>query len=101
LSIASEILSLRRDKSSSVRTLLALLEWQRSARNKDFAETRAYAAQQAADTVLYNVAIHAMEAQDNVPPARETRRTLQSFFRKRRRSDTLQLSQRQRKNLTR
>jgi hypothetical protein len=97
MSIATEILSLRRDQSSSVSTLLALLEWQHSARDKRFAETRAYAAQQAADTVLYNVAIHALEAQGDITPARVTRRVVRTFWHKLRRSDTPKLSQRKRR----
>src|ERR1700730_2212142 len=99
MSIATEVLSLRRDQSSSVTTLLALLEWQHAAQDKLFAETRSHAAQAAADVVLLNVAVHALEAQDN-PPTRGTRRALRSLWRKRRRSDTPQLSKGQRKNLT-
>jgi len=96
MSIATEILSLRRDQSSSVTTLLFLLEWQHAAQDKLFAETRGYAAAQAADLVLLNVAVHALEQQDNAP-IRQTRRSIRSFFRKRRRSDTPQLAQRKRK----
>jgi hypothetical protein len=92
MSIATEILSLRRDQSSSMTTLLALLDWQRSAPNRDFAETRWYAAQRAADLVLLNAAVHALEAQDHFP-IRGTRRIIRSLWGKRRRSDTPQLSQ--------
>jgi hypothetical protein len=95
MSIATEVLSLRRDQSSSVATLLALLDWQHAAQDKLFAETRSYAAQAAADVVLLNVAVHALEAQDNAP-TRGIRRTLRSLWRKRRRTDSPQLSQRQR-----
>ena len=90
MSISTEILSLRRVKSSSVETLLGLLEWQHSTKNKVFTEMRSYSVAQAADLVLMNVAIHAREAQDDVPPARETRRT-RSFWRKLRRSGEPQL----------
>jgi len=100
MSIATEILSLRRDRNSSVATLLALLDWQHAAQNKLFVETRSYAAAHAADVVLLNVAVHALEEQDHLP-IRESRRTIRSLRRKRRRSDTPQLAQRQRKNLTR
>jgi hypothetical protein len=95
MSIATEILSLRRDQSSSVTTLLALLDWLRSAPNKDFAETRAYATTHAADLVLLNVAVHALEAQGNAP-IRGIRRTIRSLWR-RRRSDTSNTQARQSK----
>ena len=98
MSIASEILSPRRDQSSSVRTLLALLDWQHSARNKQLAEMRAFSVAQAADLVLMNVAVRALEAKDSVPPARETRRAVRSFWRKLRGSDTPKLSQRTRRS---
>jgi hypothetical protein len=97
MSIATEILSLRRDQSSSVETLIGLLEWQRSARDKVFAEMRSYSVAQAADLVLMNVAVHALEAQDSVPPAREMRRAVRSIWSRLRRSDTPKLSQRKRR----
>jgi hypothetical protein len=96
MSIATEILSLRRDQNSSVATLLALLDWQHAAQNKLFAETRSHAAAQAADIVLLNVAVHALEAQDNAS-IRATRRSIRSRWRKRRHPDTPQLAQRKRK----
>jgi len=94
MSIATELLSLRRDRSSSVETLLGLLEWQHSAQDPQFAETRRYACEQAADIVLMNVAVHALEAEVTFEP-RPTRRTIRWFWRKRRRSDEPRLSQRQ------
>jgi hypothetical protein len=97
MSIATEILSLRRDQTSSVTTLLALLDWQHAAHNKLFAETRSYAVTQAADVVLLNVAVHALEAQDSARKPRGTRRAIRSLFRKRGRSDTPQLSKGQRR----
>jgi hypothetical protein len=96
MSIATEILSLRRDQTSSVTTLLALLDWQHAAHNKLFAETRSYAVTQAADVVLLNVAVHALEAQDTLP-TRGIRRSIRSLWRKGRRSDTPQLSKGQRR----
>jgi hypothetical protein len=96
MSIAAEILSLRRDQSSSVATLMALLDWQHSTQDKFFAEARRYAVIQAADIVLLNVAVHALEAQD-APQISGTRRAKRSSRRKRRPSDSAQLSQRLRR----
>ena len=64
MSLATDILSLRHDQSSSVVTLLAALEWHHAARSEHVAQMRRFAAVQAADLVLLNVAIHALEAQD-------------------------------------
>jgi len=95
MSIATELLNLRRDQSSSVKTLLALLDWQHSTQDKLLAETRRYAVHQAADTVLLNVAAHALEAMDT-PQIPKARRSIRALFRRRRGSDTPKLSQRQR-----
>ena len=96
MSIATDILSLRHDQSSSVVTLLAALEWQHAARSEHVAQMRRFAAVQAADLVLLNVAIHALEAQ-NTPQVPATRRSVRSTRRKRRRSDTPRMSQRLRR----
>jgi hypothetical protein len=95
MSLASDILALRRDKSSSIETLLSLLEWARSAPNKDLAEMRAYSVAQAADTVLLNVTVHALQAQDSAPP-HETRQAIRSRWWKRR-TDSPQVQARQSK----
>jgi len=60
--MAMEVLSLRRDQSSTVETLLASLEWQNRAKGERFL-MRGHAALQAADIVLLKVAVHAAEAQ--------------------------------------
>jgi hypothetical protein len=61
MSIATEVLSLRRDQSSSVRVLQAAIEWQQAAKD-DRMLMRGHAVAQAADQVLLNVAVHAAEA---------------------------------------
>src|SRR5262249_1441432 len=96
MSIATEILSLRHDQSSSVVTLLAALEWQHIAQSEHVAQMRRFATVQAADLVLLNVAIHALEAQ-NALQVPATRRSIQSTRRSRHRSKTDPLSQRQRR----
>jgi hypothetical protein len=72
--IATEILNLRRNQGSSVENLLDTLEWGRAASRQHSLTTRAYeeaahsvarayAATEAADIVLLNVAIHAAAAE--------------------------------------
>jgi len=62
MSIATNILNLRRDRSSSVETLLALIDWEHQAWTRNHKMSRHYAVEQAADVVLMNVAAHAAEA---------------------------------------
>jgi hypothetical protein len=63
MSIATEILSLRRDKISSVAALLAAMDWRDSAQHGEVFLTRDYAVLSAADVVLLNVAVHALDSQ--------------------------------------
>ncbi len=58
MSIATEILSLRRDRSSSVSLLLGALEWANSANGVN-AIGREFDAAKAADLVLLTTAVHA------------------------------------------
>jgi hypothetical protein len=95
-SVAAEILSLRRDQSSSMTALLAALDWQRAARVERVAVVRGFAAAQAADIVLLNVAVHALETQDK-PLTRGTRVAVLPSRRKHRRSETGQLPHPQRR----
>ena len=102
MSITTEILSLRREKSSSVATLIGLIEWGR----QEFAHislgsaitaaraNRCYAILEAADKVLLNVAAHAAEAMIEPPTNRKTRRFVLPFRRTPRRSDPGQMHQR-------
>jgi hypothetical protein len=82
MSIATEILSLRRDQSSSVEALLAAMKWRNAAEAHHIFLARDFAALEVADTVLLNVAIHALEAQDE-SPSRAARRSLMPSRRKR------------------
>ena len=92
MSIATEILNLRRDQTSSVSALLAAIEWQRVALNEAHILARGYAVMQAADSVLLNVTVHAVEMLDQ-PRIRETRRAVVPS---RRRRDLGRFSQHQR-----
>lgn len=94
MSIASEILNLRRDRSSSVSALLAAMEWECAAEDDMRTLARGYDVLRAADLVLLNVAAHAADALRDLPAIPETRRALPPFRRKRRRSDQSQLHQR-------
>ena len=94
MSIGTELLSLRRDRSSSVETLLGLIDWERQAWEPDHRTSRHYAVLQAADTVLMAVAVHAAEAERDmmmIPPG--TRRSI-AGTRRLRRSRPSGLSQR-------
>src|SRR5215470_4548605 len=84
MSIATEILSLRQNQFSSVTTLLAMLDWQKSALEDEHVLSRGYAVMEAADSVLLNVAVHAVDALSEPPVIGRTRRTPQLARRKRR-----------------
>ena len=91
MSIATEILGLRRDQFSSVERLIAAFEWERAAPENIL--LRRYAVTEAADMVLLNVAAHAADASNEPPTIRKTRRLFQ-FWRKLRRSNPGELHQR-------
>jgi hypothetical protein len=92
MGIATEILSLRRNQTSSVKALLAALEWSRATSDKQLARARAYAAAEAADIVLLNVAAHAAEALSEQPTIRRAQRAALPSRRKPRRSNPGRLS---------
>ena len=94
MSIATEILNLRRDQSSSVSALLAAIEWECAAEEDIRILARGYDVMQAADRVLLNVAAHAADALSELPTIRRNRRAVLPFWRKRRRPDPGQLHQR-------
>jgi|SRR5215472_4340850 len=94
MSIATEILSLRRDQSSSVATLIAAMEWESAAEDDVHMVSRGYAVMQAVDIVLLNVAVHTADALAEPPKSRRTRRAVLPFPSKRRRPDPGQLHQR-------
>ena len=84
MTIASAILSLRRNQSSSVELLLGALDWERAATQYDHRAARHYAVLQAIDQVLLNVAAHASAQQTFfadtdfalIPPKRPSRRSV-------------------------
>ena len=94
MSISTDILNLRRNQSSSVSTLIAKIDWQKSAQNQDHKMSRGFAVMEAADDVLMNVAVHAAEAMNEPPAIHKTRRALSTSRRKLRHSDPGRLHQR-------
>jgi len=94
MSVVTQILGLRREKSSSVANLLALMEWEQTAFDLDHKASRHHAVLGAADTVLLNVAAHAADQLGEPPARHKTRRSVVPFQRKSRRSDTGRLHQR-------
>jgi hypothetical protein len=94
MSIATEVLSLRRDQSSSVSALLAAIEWECAAEDEMRLLARGYDVMRLADVVLMNVAAHAADQSSEPAKSRRTRRAVSQSRRNRRRSDTPQLRQR-------
>ena len=94
MSVVTEILSLRREKSSSVANLIALMEHEGSAFDRDRKASRHYAVLEAADTVLLNVAANAADQLGEPPEIPKTRRAPLLFRRKPCRVDPGQLHQR-------
>jgi hypothetical protein len=94
MNMATEILRLRRDQSSSVSALLNAMEWESAAKSDLRLLARAHEVQRMADLVLLNVAAHAADASLDLPTTPKTRRPALSFFPKRRHPDTTQLHQR-------
>jgi hypothetical protein len=95
MSITNEILSLRRDRSSSVAALLNAMEWECAAEDDTRTLARGYDVLRMADIVLLNVAAHAADILAEPPAIPKARRATQSPRRKRRRPDPNQLHQRQ------
>jgi hypothetical protein len=96
MSITTEILSLRRDRSSSVAALLNAIEWESAAEDEARTLARGYDVLRMADLVLMNVAAHAADVLSELPAIPKARRaTLPPPRRKRRRPDSGQLHQRQ------
>jgi hypothetical protein len=94
MSITTEILSLRLDRSSSVAALLNAMEWKCAAVTDTRALARGYDVLRMADLVLLNVAAHAADILGEPPAIPQARRATPSPRRKHRRPDPTQLHQR-------
>lgn len=84
MGIATEILRLRQNQFSSVKALLAALEWEKAAHDDEHVLSRGYAVREAVDIVLLNVAVHAAEALNEPPTICKTRRGVLSRRKSRR-----------------
>jgi hypothetical protein len=89
MSLGSDLLNLRRNKTSSVLTLLSGIERLATARSGTLHMTRAFALNELGDAVLANVAVHAAEAYWGDIPLRKPRRGRVSSRSKSRRFDSL------------
>ena len=94
MSITTEILSLRRDRSSSVAALLNAMEWECAALDDTRTLARGYDVLRMADLVLLNVAAHAADLLAKPPATAQAHRATQQPRRKRHRPDPAQLHQR-------
>jgi hypothetical protein len=95
MSITTEILSLRRDRSSSVAALLNAIEWECAAEGDTRTLARRYDVLRMADIVLLNVAAHAANVLSHPPAIPKARRAkLPPPRSQRRRPDPAQLHQR-------
>ena len=93
MSLGTDLLNLRRNKTSTVATLLSGMERLATARSETTLMTRAFALNELADAVLAQVAVHALGAcWDDLPPPK-TRRDSASR-RRLRQSEAGQLHQR-------
>ena len=94
MSLGTDLLDLRRNKTSTVATLLSGMERLATARSETTLMTRAFALNELADAVLAQVAVHALDAcwDDSPPP--KMRRDSTSSRRRLRQTDAGQLHQR-------
>ena len=84
MSIATDILHLRRNRSRSVSTLIAMIDWQKSAQDVDHIMSRRFAVTEVSDDVPMNVAVYAAEALNEPSVIHKTRRALSTSRRKQR-----------------
>ena len=95
MSLGTDLLNLRRNKISTVATLLSGMERLATARSETTLMTRAFALNELADAVLAQVAVHALDAcWDDLPPPK-ARRDSTSSRRRLRLTDAGRLHQRQ------
>jgi hypothetical protein len=92
MNLGSGLLNLRRNKTSTVLTLLSAIDRLEGARSETVKMTRAFALAELGDAVLTNVAVHAAESYWGDAPLRKTRRGRSSSRSKSRRFDPLSSS---------
>ncbi|HTZ48439.1 MAG TPA: hypothetical protein VMH20_12650 [Verrucomicrobiae bacterium] len=94
MTLGTDLLNLRRNRTSTVLTLISSTERLATARTDTTIMMRAFSLKELGDAVLANVAVHALEAYWGDTPLRATRRATSTNRRKNRRIDTSHLYQR-------
>lgn len=92
--IGTDLLNLRRNRMSTVATLISGIERLATARSDTTYMMRAFSLTELGDAVLANVAVHALEAYWGDTPLRNARRVTATNHRRSRRMDTAHLYQR-------
>jgi len=94
MTLGTDLLNLRRNRTSTVATLISGIERLATAKSDTTLMMRAFSLKDLGDAVLANVAVHALEAYWGDAPLRNARRATASNRRRTRRIDTMQLYQR-------
>jgi hypothetical protein len=94
MSLGTDLLNLRRNRTSTVATLISGIERLGAARSDTTYMMRAFALKDLGDAVLANVAVHALEAYWGDTPLRSARRAAAPSRRRNRRLDSTNLYQR-------
>jgi hypothetical protein len=95
MNLGTDLLNLRRNKISTVATLISGFERLAAAKSSIVSKSREWALISLADAVLTNVAVHAQQAYWGDEPLSKSRRASSPARRRRRRIDTTHLHQRQ------
>ena len=94
MNLGTDLLNLRRNKASTVATLIGGIERLVTAQSETTMMTRAFALNELADAVLAQVAVHALQACWGTSPPPKTRRDASSSRRRLRQTDPGQWHQR-------
>lgn len=94
MTLGTDLLNLRRNRMSTVLTLISGIERLAAARSETTMMMRAYSLSELGDAVLANVAVHALQAYWGDTPLRSTRRASATNRRRTRRIETANLYQR-------
>jgi hypothetical protein len=94
MNLGTDLLNLRRNRTSTVATLISGIERLATSRSDTTYMMRAFSLTELGDAVLANVAVYALEAYWADTPLRNARRASATNRRRTRRIDTAQLYQR-------
>jgi hypothetical protein len=93
MSLGMDLLNLRRNRTSTVATLISGIERLATARSQTTIMMRAFSLTELADAVLANVAVHALESYWGDAPLRHVRRAAATSRRRNHHTDTTHLYQ--------